>query len=183
MKTNSINPVQALIALVIFSSFSFAQTGIPFKMRYQSTIKGDMTIIANGITNRVDANGSALTPYNKIKNALLNDELEMSYIDIDSDETTFSSSSATLELENPQNKKVVYAGLYWSATYKFNPGVIKEEGKFVAIPNKRDAIKKVKIKLPNQEEYTDVLGEIIFDGNNSKDYNQKHTLCSLCRCN
>lgn len=141
-------------------------------MRYQSTIKGDMTIIANGITNRVDANGSALTPYNKIKNALLNDELEMSYIDIDSDETTFSSSSATLELENSQNKKVVYAGLYWSATYKFNPGVIKEEGKFVAIPNKRDAIKKVKIKLPNQEEYTDVLGEIIFDGNNSKDYNQ-----------
>lgn len=172
MKTNSINPVQALLSLVLFSSFSFAQTGIPFKMRYQSTIKGDMTIIANGITNRVDANGSALTPYNKIKNALLNDELEMSYIDIDSDETTFSSSSATLQLENSQNKKVVYAGLYWSATYKFNPGVIKEEGKFVAIPNKRDAIKKVKIKLPNQEEYTDVLGEIIFDGNNSKDYNQ-----------
>lgn len=172
MKTNSTNPVQALIALVLFSSFSFAQTGVPFKMRYQSTIKGDMTIIANGITNRVDANGSALTPYNKIDNAMLNDEFEMSYIDIDSDETTFSSSSATLELENSQNKKVVYAGLYWSATYKFNPGVIKEEGKFVAIPNKRDAIKQVKIKLPNQDEYTDVVGEVIFDGNKSKAYKE-----------
>ena len=172
MKTNSTNPVQALIALVLFSSFSFAQTGVPFKMRYQSTIKGDMTIIANGITNRVDANGSALTPYNKIDNAMLNDEFEMSYIDIDSDETTFSSSSATLELENSQNKKVVYAGLYWSATYKFNPGVIKEEGKFVAISNKRDAIKQVKIKLPNQDEYTDVVGEVIFDGNKSKAYKE-----------
>ena len=172
MKTNSTNPVQALIALVLFSSFSFAQTGVPFKMRYQSTIKGDMTVVANGITNRVDANGSALTPYNKIDNAMLNDEFEMSYIDIDSDETTFSSSSATLELENSQNKKVVYAGLYWSATYKFNPGVIKEEGKFVAIPNKRDAIKQVKIKLPNQDEYTDVVGEVIFDGNKSKAYKE-----------
>lgn len=172
MKTNSTNPVQALLALVLFSSFSFAQTGVPFKMRYQSTIKGDMTIIANGITNRVDANGSALTPYNKIDNAMLNDEFEMSYIDIDSDETTFSSSSATLELANSQNKKVVYAGLYWSATYKFNPGVIKEEGKFVAIPNKRDAIKQVKIKLPNQDEYTDVVGEVIFDGNKSKAYKE-----------
>lgn len=172
MKTNSTNPVQALLALVLFSSFSFAQTGVPFKMRYQSTIKGDMTVIANGITNRVDANGSALTPYNKIDNAMLNDEFEMSYIDIDSDETTFSSSSATLELENSQNKKVVYAGLYWSATYKFNPGVIKEEGKFVAIPNKRDAIKQVKIKLPNQDEYTDVVGEVIFDGNKSKAYKE-----------
>ncbi|MCZ8196570.1 MAG: hypothetical protein O9267_03045 [Flavobacterium sp.] len=172
MKTNSTNPVQALLALVLFSSFSFAQTGVPFKMRYQSTIKGDMTVIANGITNRVDANGSALTPYNKIDNAMLNDEFEMSYIDIDSDETTFSSSSATLELENSQNKKVVYAGLYWSATYKFNPGVIKEEGKFVAISNKRDAIKQVKIKLPNQDEYTDVVGEVIFDGNKSKAYKE-----------
>ena len=141
-------------------------------MRYQSTIKGDMTVIANGITNRVDANGSALTPYNKIDNAMLNDEFEMSYIDIDSDETTFSSSSATLELEKFSKQKVVYAGLYWSATYKFNPGVIKEEGKFVAIPNKRDAIKQVKIKLPNQDEYTDVVGEVIFDGNKSKAYKE-----------
>lgn len=172
MKTNSTNPVQALIALVLFSSFSFAQTGVPFKMRYQSTIKGDMTVIANGITNRVDANGSALTPYNKIDNAMLNDEFEMSYIDIDTDETTFSSSSATLELANSQNKKVVYAGLYWSATYKFNPGVIKQEGEFVEIPNKREAIKYVKIKLPNQDEYTDVVGEIIFDGNKSKTYKE-----------
>ena len=128
MKTNSTNPVQALLALVLFSSFSFAQTGVPFKMRYQSTIKGDMTVIANG---------SALTPYNKIDNAMLNDEFEMSYIDIDSDETTFSSSSATLELANSQNKKVVYAGLYWSATYKFNPVVIIQEEEFVEIPNKR----------------------------------------------
>jgi hypothetical protein len=172
MKTNSTNPVQALIALVLFSSFSFAQTGVPFKMRYQSTIKGDMTIIANGITNRVDADGSAITPYNKVDNAMLNDEFEMSYIDIDTDETTFSSSAATLELDNSQNKKVVYAGLYWSATYKFNPGVVKEEGKFVEIPNKREAIKYAKIKLPNQDEYTDVVGEIIFDGNKSKAYKE-----------
>ena len=162
-----------LTILLSLASFSFAQNAAPFKMRYQSKIKGDMTIISNNITNRDDETGDANTPYNTIDDALLNDELNIGYIDIDSDENTFSSSAANLALTNPSSKKVVYAGLYWSATYKFNAGYLKdEEGKYTEIKNKRDAIKDIKIKFPNQDEYTDIKGQVIFDGNNSKNYKE-----------
>jgi hypothetical protein len=173
MKTTTSTSAFLSIVLLSIASFSFAQNAAPFKMRYQSTIKGDMTIISNNITNRDDETGDANTPYNTIDNALLNDELNIGYIDIDSDETTFSSSAANLALTNATSKKVVYAGLYWSATYKYNAGFNRdEEGKYTAISNKRDAIKSIKIKLPNQEEYTDVSGQVVFDGNNSKVYKE-----------
>ncbi len=173
MKTTTSTSALLSIVLLSLASFSFAQNAIPFKMRYQSKIKGDMTIISNNITNRDDETGSANDAYNTIDNALLNDELNISYIDIDTDETTFSSSAANLALTNSTNKKVVYAGLYWSATYKYNPGFRKdEEGKYTSISNKRDAIKEIQIKLPNQDEYTPVKGQVIFDGNNSKAYKE-----------
>jgi hypothetical protein len=131
MKTTTSTSAFLTIVLVTLASFSFAQNAAPFKMRYQSQIKGDMTIISNNITNRDDETGSANDAYNTIDNALLNDELNISYIDIDTDETTFSSSAANLALTNATSKKVVYAGLYWSATYKYNPGFNRdEEGKY-----------------------------------------------------
>ncbi len=173
MKTTTSTSAFLTIVLVTLTSFSFAQNAAPFKMRYQSTIKGDMAIISNNITNRDDETGSANMAYNTVDNALLNDELNMSYIDIDTDETTFSSSAAKLALANATSKKVVYAGLYWSATYKFNAGFNRdEEGKYTAISNKREAIKTIQFKLPNQDEYTAVSGQVIFDGNNSKAYKE-----------
>lgn len=173
MKTTTSTTAFLSIVLLSLASFSFAQNAAPFKMRFQATLKGDMTIISNNITNRDDETGNANTPYNTIDNALLNDELNMSYIDIDTDETTFSSSAANLSLTNATNKKVVYAGLYWSATYKYNPGFNRdEEGKYTAISNKREAIKTIQFKLPNQDEYTSVSGQVIFDGNNSKTFKE-----------
>jgi hypothetical protein len=84
----------------------FAQLGSPFKMRYQGNLKGDMTLIANSIVNRNEKKDNANSPYNQLDDkAKLNDEFEMVYIDIDNDETTFSSSSASLSLTKLQIRK------------------------------------------------------------------------------
>ena len=107
------------LLLILISESGFAQLAVPFKVRYQSHVKGDMTIIANTIVNRTESKNATSEPYNDIsEKAKLNDEFEMAYIDIDNDETTFSSSSAQLNLTTSTTKKVIYAGLYWSALYK-----------------------------------------------------------------
>ena len=158
------------LILLLFPAIGFSQLEIPFKARYQGFVNGDMAVIANNIVNRVDYDNSSNVPYyNHTNSAKLNDEFDMEYIDIDDDESTFSSSSAELFLDTSFNKKVLYAGLYWSATYKYNAGMQKKADKFYATDTAREQFKDVKIKLPNQEKYTSILGEIIFDGINSKE--------------
>lgn len=161
------------ILFFTLSSASFAQLSVPFKMRYQGFVKGDMSVIANNIVNRVDYNNGSNQPYyNHTNSAKLNDEFDMEYIDIDNDEDTFSSSSAELLLEQPSRKRIVYAGLYWSATYKYESGFQKNEDKFVADNPARASFSNVKLKLPNQEKYVDISGQIVFDGKDSKDFKE-----------
>ena len=154
-------------ALFLLYYYSLFAQQAPFKVRYQGKVKGDMTIIANNIVNRMDYNNSGNEPYyNHTDSAKLNDEFDMEYIDIDHDESTFSSSSAELIFNDSSNKKVLYAGLYWSATYKYNVGIQTLKDKFISEDPKREAINSIKLKLPNQQEYIDISGEIIFDGIN-----------------
>ena len=158
------------LILLLFPTIGFSQLEIPFKVRYQGFVNGDMTVIANNIVNRVDYDNASNSPYyNHTNSASLNDEFTMEYIDIDDDESTFSSSSAELLLDNAANKKILYAGLYWSATYKYNAGIQKKAEKFSPTDAAREQFKDVKIKLPNQDSYTNILGEIIFDGINAKE--------------
>lgn len=153
--------------VLLASSVAVAQQYVPFSIRYQSFVKGDMVVIANNIVNRIDYNDSPNDPYyNHTPSALVNDEFNMEYIDIDQDSTTFSSSSAELLLDNQNNKKVLYAGLYWAATYKYNAGVQKKEDKFTAIDADRETFNDVKVKFPNKLTYTDIIGQVIFDGIN-----------------
>ena len=94
---------------LIFTSISFAQMAVPFKVRYQNYVNGDISMIANNIVNRVDyANDANVSYNNRSDKAKLNDEFTMAYIDIDNDNKTFSSSSADLILENQFNKKIIY---------------------------------------------------------------------------
>lgn len=171
MKTQINKLIVFTIVLFSFNSTFFAQNSLPFKTRYQGFVKGDMVIIANNIVNRVDYNNSSNEPYyNQSNYAKLNDEFSMEYIDVDDDESTFSSSSAQLFYENPSNKKIIYAGLYWSATYKYNSGIQKSEGKFIANDATRESFSNIKLKLPNQENYIDISGQTIFDGINQKEF-------------
>jgi len=100
-------------------SFIHGQEAVPFTPRLNGgniEIRGDIIFVGNNILNRAtEANpGQANTPYNGSAN---NNSLWMEYIDIDSDPSTFSSSSAELNIADPACSQVRYAGLYWAATY------------------------------------------------------------------
>lgn len=155
-----------LFCLLLFISIEmFSQVAVPFAVRRQMYVKGDMTMIANNIVNRKDFFSSPNSPYDKIDDkAKLNDQFDMQYIDIDDDKTTFSSSSATLILDTPKEKRIVYAGLYWSATYTANSSKNARTNVFTAVDATREAFDKIKIKLPNEDLYTDIQGKLIFDG-------------------
>lgn len=127
-----------------------AQVPVPFTVRYQNTIKGDMTMIANGIVNR-DGGHNYDEPRDAYNDNVNNDNFDMKYIDVDGDNSTFSSSKATLTVPNISCSRVVYAGLYWSGIYTSNAAG-------------RNAIKTVKLKRPGIAGYTSVTGNFIFDG-------------------
>jgi hypothetical protein len=164
----------ALFFLLFFlSENSYSQLAVPFKVRYQSYVKGDMTVISNNIVNRKESRTFTSEPYNDIsENAKLNDQFEMNYIDIDDDESTFSSSSAELSLENISSKKIKYAGLYWSATYKYDSGVRDKKWNYVAVDNTRASVNEIKLKLPGQNNYIAINGDVIFDGLNVKNFKE-----------
>ena len=76
-------------------------------------IKGDYTFLSNSVMNRIlPGETKANTPYN---GGSSNNSLHVEYIDIDSDDDTFSSSSSTLTL--PDCSRIYYAGLYWAGNY------------------------------------------------------------------
>lgn len=65
------------LSLFFFISFEiFSQVAVPFSVRRQIYVKGDMTMIANNIVNRQEFLKTPNTPYNKIDSKTkLNDEL------------------------------------------------------------------------------------------------------------
>lgn len=129
--------------------------------RYQTNIKGDLTFIANDIVNR--DGGTATTrpedPYDEIGNgSTYNDWFDIRYIDIDTDVSTFNSSSADFDFGQPDCNRIRYAALYWSATYVDN-----EDG------TRSTDFNQVKFQVPGGT-YVDVTAdEILFDGGASAD--------------
>lgn len=158
-----------LLGILSSGSIGFAQLMVPFKSRFEKHLKGDLVVIANNIVNRSDFNNHANDAYyNHTNQALLNDEFYMDYIDIDKDEATFSSSSAELYVENPSSKKIVFAGLYWAATYKYEEGAQKGSEKYIPVNPQRKAFTAVLLKLPGSSQYTSIQGQLLFDGINAK---------------
>ena len=104
---NKIKFINFIFIILLLNSFSsYSQTTTPFVKRYETTgINGDLTIIGNNILSE-----SSDTPYN---GTTQNNYIDMVFVDIDGDPTTFSSSSANFTT-NTCNR-VEYAGLYWGA--------------------------------------------------------------------
>ena len=95
-----------LLALLFIPLFTNAQTTIPFEKRFESKgINGELTIIGNSILGE-----TSNQPYNGTDR---NNEIDMVYVDIDNDPSTFNSSSA--RFSTGSCNRVVYAGLYWGA--------------------------------------------------------------------
>ena len=111
----------------------YSQEKTGFNLHKQFYIYGDATVIGNNILSK-----------HKTKSFdnyfMVNDEVKMKYVDIDSDSETFSSSAAELKLPK-ETRKVVSATLYWSAIYSFKNGVKKRKGNRIIYKgnDKRDA--------------------------------------------
>ena len=138
------------IMVVLFSTISFSQIKNSFDIRYQTTVRGDMTMISNNIVSQHVSN-----PYNSLSTS--NDNINMQYVDIDGDATTYNSSSAKLNIDNIFCSKVVYAGLYWSATYRYEVGNNPASGRF-------QDWNTVKFKVPGENYQTITANEVLYDG-------------------
>ncbi len=142
------------VLLCIQSFVMFSQKN--FTPRFDTSLKGDMLLIGNNILNRDVRNNER--PNNAFNSTSQNNnDLNMQYIDIDNDNTTFSSSSANLAVPQTSREcyKIVYAGLYWAGIYSqgaVNNGTVN-----------RNNLGSIKIKLPNQTAYTDITGQLIYD--------------------
>ena len=141
-----------LLVLVIFvlgiPSIN-AQNLRPFAPRFDQDLKGDILLIGNNILNR-DGGSSTSEPNDPYNGSGQNGNRDMQFIDIDTDATTFSSSSATLDVPPISDGcyRIRYAGLYWS-------GILQQ--------NNRTGIDQVKLKLPGSTTYTNLTGTIIHD--------------------
>ena len=160
------------ICILLFAYTGISQIKNNFDVRYENKLKGDLTFIANNIVN-ADEDGSWVfdydiwdwvwvpstepnDPYNLTgSTSSYNDDINMQYIDVDGDSSTFSSSSATLAVPDPSCSQIRYAGLYWSAVYK---------------ESDRSDFNQVKFRVPGGS-YVDLTAdEILFDGYNDSDF-------------
>jgi large repetitive protein len=99
----------ALIVLVSVSQ-SFAQLVTPFSIRTQFSQKGGIRFLSNAaISCNSGCTATAQVPPGGTGQ---NNNFTMSYLDIDSDGTTFMSTSDSLAL--PTCSEISWAGLYWS---------------------------------------------------------------------
>ena len=149
------NKITFCTLLFVITISAFSQIKNTFDIRFQGTIKGDLTMISNSIVNR---SPNPNTAYNDVGNtSVYNDNSDMRYIDIDGDSSTFCSSSANLNISNPDCSTIVHAGLYWSGAYRYNIGNDPSSGRATDW-------NQVRFKIPNGT-YVDVTAtEVLYEG-------------------
>ena len=143
MKKTTFSKIIVLILTLFLSISSYGQNLVPFEATngFDDDIKGDILLIGNNVL------GPNNDPFNDT--GVFNSNVDMQYIDIDNDPTTFNSSSADLSIPNPNCFEIVYAALYWSAV-------------------ERDAnqdFTNVRFRGPTGG-YVDVTGTVIYDRTN-----------------
>ncbi|ARV08540.1 chromophore lyase [Winogradskyella sp. PC-19] len=139
MKKPTFSSIASTLITVLVGISSYAQNYVPFTPRFNQDLKGDIVLIGNNI---LGPNNNAFND-----NSVYNHNVDMQYIDIDGDASTFSSSSSDLVIPNPNCYEIIYAGLYWGAV---NPG--------------DEPITEVKFRGPTGG-YNDITGTIIYDAN------------------
>lgn len=151
-----------LFALCFFFQFAHSQEGAPFKESKQLYLHGNSILIGNNILGE-----HATNPLMDLN--IPNDLVDMKYIDVDDDKTTFSSSEATIS-NSSKNSNIKYAALYWSGLYPFKKGVLKKSGNkmvHVGRGDRNEEVHSILFKTPNGN-YEAVNGQVIYDSNNSE---------------
>lgn len=154
------------ILFLLISGVVFSQDLTTFKRQKDFYLNGDATVIGNNILNK-----DATRAFNNSR--VQNNDVRMRYVDIDKDNSTFSSSASILTLPN-DIQNIEYAALYWSGTYPYNEGNKQRVGREYKF-KKTDSLKDsnfniIKLKVPNSS-YKNITGKVIFNGAESK----KHT--------
>nr|WP_299170980.1 T9SS type B sorting domain-containing protein [uncultured Allomuricauda sp.] len=123
-------------------------------------IKGDYTFLSNSVMNSVSNGHDVNTPYNGNGS---NNSLHVEYVDIDSDPTTFNSSSSTLSL--PTCSQIYWAGLYWAGNYdveRDGDHRSRYESGYTDDPNHYD-VTQVKLRVPGSSTYIDLQADTAAD--------------------
>ncbi|QXP58519.1 Ig-like domain-containing protein [Olleya sp. HaHaR_3_96] len=146
-----------LLVFLLFGLVAQAQVKKDFNPRYNSTITGEITMVANNILSR-----TATTDYQGEQDN--HDFTNNVYVDIDSDNSTFNSSSANLVNPRPNDSclEVDKVLLYWAAADKgINTAGVESENE----PNWN--YNNVKLMLPGQTTYTTIIADdVIYRGRN-----------------
>ncbi|MFN3392542.1 MAG: hypothetical protein ACK40N_12375 [Meiothermus ruber] len=104
-----------LLFLILSLSLAQAQVVRNFTSRYSTNTQGDILLIGNTLMtcSTSGTNGSQCVNTQNGSGSLYNNNFTMIYVDVDSDTSTFNSSSANLTL--PSGASILWAGLYWGA--------------------------------------------------------------------
>lgn len=151
-----------LVSFSLFFQFIYSQEGVSFKENKQLYIQGSSILIGNNILG-----DDATKPLMDI--SIPNDVVKMKYIDVDNDETTFSSSEATLK-NAPENPKIVHAALYWCGLYPSEKSALRKSGNkmiHVGRGERNSAVNSILFKTPHGA-YEPLNGKIIFDSFNTE---------------
>ncbi|MGE4427805.1 MAG: hypothetical protein AB7G37_15250, partial [Solirubrobacteraceae bacterium] len=101
-----------LAGLVTLLAAAPAQADREFESRYSATVRGDVATAANQLVTCVpDVPPSTVCQAQQSSGALYANPPPGVYVDVDSDDDTINSSSATLTV--PAGSTVRHASLYW----------------------------------------------------------------------
>ncbi len=106
--------VAVLLGALVLAPDARAVMARSFGVRFSTNTTGDIVLRGNAVTTCPAAHPSCANARNGIGNdaELINNNYEMVYVDVDSNSSTFNSSSANLSL--PGGSRVLFAGLYWA---------------------------------------------------------------------
>ncbi len=150
-----------VFGFLITALSAFGQDNAEFTRGKEFYLKGNTAVIGNTILGK-----SGSKPFHKKDK--INDELKMRYIDIDNDASTWSSSSAHFSI--PEDSKIVFAGLYWTATYQGERSGERIDDNVIfykKLEERAHSPQSIKLKVANSV-YQDVEGTLIYDGENAK---------------
>lgn len=134
-----------------------------FTRKFLTNDTAEVKLIGNTNLSCIASESGCTTTQAGTTSAKRNNDFNMKFIDIDSDSSTFNSSSAKLTL-NPDDE-ILWAGLFWGGADGTPNG---------NSPSLRDAnaLNRVKLKIPGNNSYSDITGSLLgrTEGTTTKDY-------------